>query len=491
MDTRKKSQFLVVLMFLALSSFAQIDPKKEWWLEEPYRLIQTNLREIDAKDFDVDVFVNSFKDIGANTVLINVGGIVANYYTDLEFHYQNPFLKSDMIKDVVNRLHQEGIRVMGRFDFSKLNETLAVKKPEWLYKNLKGEEVNYNQQVHTCIIRKYQQFKSETSDELFHRIHDLIKSFGDHIAICTYTAAGTDFYRKESNSHGAIYNDLPRELESYQVVVLPDISRLSEGQCAKLDKYVENGGKLLATGFTSVKDENGNPIGKIRLSSLGVNPEYKTFTKEQGTYFRIFERDKKRLANEIFNNLDLVYAWEEGLFCKPKAGAEGLLGYIPPAMIGPPEKTYYTEVTEIPGLIFTNSGKGKTAFFPFRIGTLYHHTRHYGHAALVMNTLTNLLAYQPDIVTKASPLVEISRQKSKDGSFEWYGQLNHSGQLGNAFHEPIPIFNTAFTITPEKNVKSVRSLKLKESIPYKKLGDGRIEITLPTLESFDVILIEN
>jgi hypothetical protein len=119
--------------------------------------VQTNLREIDAIDFDLDVYVNFIKETGANIVLNNVGGIVANYYTDLEFHYQNPNLNFDMIQEVTGRLHQEGIRVMGRFYFSKLNEDLAVQKPEWLYKSVSGEAVNYNGQVHTCVNGGYQQ----------------------------------------------------------------------------------------------------------------------------------------------------------------------------------------------------------------------------------------------------------------------------------------------------------------------------------------------
>ena len=84
-----------ILTLFATFSFAQVQPKEEWWLKEPFSLIQTNLREIDAIDFDIDIYVKSLKDIGANTVLINVGGIVANYYTDLEFHYRNPNLKFD------------------------------------------------------------------------------------------------------------------------------------------------------------------------------------------------------------------------------------------------------------------------------------------------------------------------------------------------------------------------------------------------------------
>jgi len=699
-----KPLITAILFALTNLSFAQVVPKEEWWLKEPFRLIQTNLREIDVIDFDIDVYVNSLKDIGANTVLINVGGIVANYYTDLEFHYQNPNLKFNMIEQVVARLHNEGIRVMGRFDFSKLNEAYALKNSEWLYKSVKGEYVNYNGLVHSCVnggyqqeyslkilnealtrfpldgvffnmigyqvrdyshnyhgicqsdackkrfgqwsgglelptiednndpvFRKYQQFKEETSNELFYRIHDLIKSYGNQIAISTYTHAGTDFYRRESNSHAALYDDfvpweyqsahnvksaigswkdmqvsnatvhfygyparhsadarflsqqrlfqnlmygagvdfycigrldnledrqvlenvqdvfqfhknnekylhhtisgnkvlllhdsqsgneynglfemltenhilfdvmehwcidaevVPHAIEGYEVIILPEISRLSDEQCAQLDKYVENGGKLLATGFTSTKDEIGNPLNKIRLMSLGVKPEFEPFSKIQGTYFRIFEKDKLRLKESTLDHLDLVYAWEEGLLCDTKTGAARYLGFIPPAMIGPPEKCYYTEVTEIPGLVAYKFGKGNTAYFPFRIGSLYHHKRHYGHATLVKDALINLLNFQTEVQTDASPLVEISRQKSKSGDFEWYGLLNHTGQLGNGFFEPLPIHNLSFTVALEKQVRAIKSLSTGTDLSFKTVENGKVEITLPQLVSYDVVLIE-
>jgi hypothetical protein len=702
---KKILYFLSALMlsFNFSSVIAQVEPRSEWWLKEPYRLVQTNLREIDAIDFDIDIYVSSIKEIGANTVLINVGGIVANYYTDLEFHYQNPNLKINMIKEVVTRLHNDGIRVIGRFDFSKINELYASRNPNWLYKSLKDEQVNYNGQVHTCvnggyqqeyslkileealtnfpldgvffnmigyqtrdyshnyhgicqsdkcknrfsdwsgglelprvetmedpIFRKYQQFKGETSNELFFRIHDLIKSYGDHIAICTYTHAGTDFYRKEANSHAALYDnfvpweyrsahnvkstlgswkdeqvsnaivhfygyparhsadarwlsqqrlfqnimygagpdfycigrldnledryvldnmkkvfqfhkrneeylhhtrsgnkvlllhdyhsgseynglfeiltenhilfdvmehwcidtdDVPRKIESYEVVVLPDISRLSEAQCSLLDNYVEQGGKLLVTGFTSTKDELGNPLSKLRLKSLGVKPDYKSFDKEQGTYFRIFEKDKIRLGNQSFQYLDLLYAWEEGMLCDLKEGADGYLGYIPPAMIGPPEKCYYTEVTEIPGLIHQQFGEGQTAFITFRIGSVYHHKRHYGHAALVMTALNTLLDHEPEIFLDESPMVEVSRQIGVHRDFEWYGLLNHTGQLGNGFYKPVPIGNVNLRFNPQRQVKTITSLKMEQKIDFAYNGN-QLEVILPELGAFDILLVE-
>jgi hypothetical protein len=695
-----------VFLMLTTSSYSQIKPKSKWWMEEPYRLIQTNLREIDAIGFDVDAYVNSLKDIGANVVLINVGGIVANYYTDLDFHFQNPHLKYDLIKIVIDKLHKEGIRVIGRFDFSKLNEQYAVMNPDWQYKSVKGELVNYNGQVHMCVNGGYQQeyakeilreslnkfpldgvffnmtgyqvhdyshnyigicqsgackkrfkewsngltlptvesiddpvflkyklFKEETTSELNREKFELIKSFGDHIAILNFNEFGTDLYRSESHAYGALTGDmpweynasdnvkrtvgsykdkqssntavhfvgyparhsanskwiterrlvedimhgggldfycigrldnledrrilenvkdvfqfhkkneryfhktysdnkvlvlnekinpytgsnenkgiftilsqnhilfdvmehnridkgnLPRTIDSYDVVILPEIGKLSDAQCQVLDRYVENGGKVLATGFTSVSDELGNPKNKIRLKSLGVKRNYEIFEKKEGTYFRIFEKNKSKLGSETFKDLDLVYAWEKGLLCEPVESATGYLGFIPPAMIGPPEKCYYEEVTEKPGIIHNTYEKGETAFITFRLGALYNFKRHHGHADLFIATLEKLLGYKQDLETNTHAMVEINKRIGSSGKFEWLALLNHSGQTGSGFLEPLPIYDVNFSFSPEKKVKSVKSLQSGHALSFKE-NNGKIDVSVPKLASFDIVLVE-
>jgi hypothetical protein len=90
-------------------------------------------------------------------VLFNVGGIVANYPTDLDCHWRNTFMKGDLVGTVLARLHAEDIRMIGRFDFSKINEKFAARHPEWLYVSETGKNVNYNGQVHTCVSGGYQQ----------------------------------------------------------------------------------------------------------------------------------------------------------------------------------------------------------------------------------------------------------------------------------------------------------------------------------------------
>jgi hypothetical protein len=283
---------------------------------------------------------------------------------------------------------------------------------------------------------------------------------------------------------------MPKELKSYELIVLPDICRLSNSQCEILDEYVAGGGTLLATGLVSTKDEIGNPLDKIRLSSLGVEPDFVKFEKVQGTYYRIFEKDKTILGDKTLGNLDLIYAWEEGLHCVVKPDAKGMLGYIPPAMIGPPEKCYYTEVTEIPGMIFSEIGKGKTLFFPFKIGSLYHHTRQYGHSALLLSAIQNLLKFEPELVVNDNPLIEVSRQIDNNKAFEWYGLLNHSGQMGNAFFKPVDLHDIRFKFLPQKEVGSIRSLKTNGKYEFRILGNNWVELDIPKLGAYDVICVE-
>src|SRR5215210_5969423 len=156
------SCLVLLLLAINLNSFAQwssINPghyDTTWWNRTPIRLIQTNLREIDAL-MDVDAYVRSIEAASANVVLLNVGGIVANYPTKLPFHYKNTYMKGDLVGELLKRLHAKGIRVLGRFDVSKINETLAARKPGWLYVGTDGKNVNYNGQVHTCLNGGYQQ----------------------------------------------------------------------------------------------------------------------------------------------------------------------------------------------------------------------------------------------------------------------------------------------------------------------------------------------
>lgn len=132
----------------------------QWWMQNTQRLIQTNLRATDAA-LDRDALLGRLLDLKANVLLLNTGGLVSFYPTDLPFHYRSPYLgRGDLTGDMVKRCHDNGIRFMARFDFSKIHESIFEKNPSWAYRSLSNEVVNYNGFVHTCVNGAFQKERS-------------------------------------------------------------------------------------------------------------------------------------------------------------------------------------------------------------------------------------------------------------------------------------------------------------------------------------------
>ena len=679
---------------LDLGLLTPIDPgsyDRSWWNRAPVRLIQTNLREIDAA-MDPEAYVRSLMEASANTLLLNVGGIVANYPTDLEFHYRNPFMKGDLVGALMPKLKDAGIRVIGRFDFSKIHESLAARRPDWLYISAEGEHIVQNGTVQTCPSRGYQQqyiFKileeaigryefdgiffnmigyktydysfrnygqchceeclklfgpgsqlsrTQVANQLFERIHGFIKQLNPELIINTYTDVGVEMVRSESGTfldsryewnymgsdhvkevlgsyrdlvpsntfvhflalqyrhvipsvnlgriwmletmlhaapldfyvigtllnqydrtflpilrdiysyhktHEKLFTNMesaarvavvrdpsrqsgdehkglmkllteehimydviatpvagtertPRPLEDYDVVILGDIHTMSDALVSRIDDYVSNGGKLLATGFSSVRSEGAGPgrgvvppppTGPVLLQSLGVEPSYDAFPKTVSTYLQVTEADKDLLGEEFFRDIDLLMVYENIMKPRLRGNAQGLMNLIENTMFGPPEKTYFLddEITDSPGLVYNQYGRGRSVFIPWGLGSQYHFKALHSDRALFKGVMANLLNADAVLETDASPLVEMTHMVNRNGAFEWVGMINHSGQVGPSFRHPLPVgFNVK--IRPARPVRQAVLMRSGRNVDFRETGDGWVEITVPELLDFEQAL---
>lgn len=248
-----------------------------WWKANNLRTIQTNLPAYEA-GLDPDSLVEDLLDFSANTLIINAGGIMAFYPTKLENHYTNPYMDPAMLGEVISKCHQNGIRVIVRFDFSRAHKSIFEKHPDWFYLSPKGERIinddmyvisinaPYEQEMLFKIVGevidtypidglfinmpgyqtrnaylgvyhgidqneydkkrffeysgmelplvednsdpafvKYQEFKKYTVDDLMRRLHAMVKSKNNQIAICTYMGNYVDVIRHESHPSGLPY----------------------------------------------------------------------------------------------------------------------------------------------------------------------------------------------------------------------------------------------------------------------------------------------
>ena len=140
---------LFLVLFACLMASAQTPG---WWMTEPVRWVQTNLRQTDAS-LDARQLVGEVVRLRANVLHFGMGGIAAYYPTEVAFHTRSPFLPAghDLFGEVLREAHGRGIRVVGRFDLSKTRRDAYEAHPEWFFRKSDGGPVEYNGLYSVCI----------------------------------------------------------------------------------------------------------------------------------------------------------------------------------------------------------------------------------------------------------------------------------------------------------------------------------------------------
>jgi hypothetical protein len=143
----------LLTVFAALFFFCAVcAAQQDWWMREPIRWVQTNLRETDAS-LDPPRFIGQIADFNANVLLMAMGGISAFYPSKVQYHYVSPAIPKDhdTFGEVLREAHSRGIRVIGRFDLSKAHQDVFDAHPEWFFKQANGQPAPYNGLYQACI----------------------------------------------------------------------------------------------------------------------------------------------------------------------------------------------------------------------------------------------------------------------------------------------------------------------------------------------------
>jgi hypothetical protein len=137
---------------------------KSWW-QKPLRVIQPNLQVRDTDQIDPKQLAAQMKEMGANTIVFNVGGIYGWYPSKVKYHTVNEFLPTsfDLLKSVIEECHKLDIRFIARVDFSKAEDSIYLQRPDWFARDIAGEPQtigakrpgNWSLLMSTCINGPY------------------------------------------------------------------------------------------------------------------------------------------------------------------------------------------------------------------------------------------------------------------------------------------------------------------------------------------------
>jgi hypothetical protein len=239
---------------------------------------------------------------------------------------------------------------------------------------------------------------------------------------------------------------------------------ISPGQTpAALDSYVQNGGRLI--------------MANSAEPGFKVAPSVKLWKSPDGAYFRI--RNKAMFPS--LKDTDVVFMYGDYLQVQAEAGSP--ITFIPPSMYGPPEFVHIDwKDTDDPGLLMKDIGKGKLAWLPWDIGSLYYRHSSEAHSRLLSDLIDSMLPQGRQLTSNAHPLVEITFLRQK-GRHQMHF-INLSGHADTAYFNPIPMTNIKVRV--KGSFQSARALRSGETIAITNSG-GYAEFTLPSLDEYELL----
>lgn len=277
-----------------------------------------------------------------------------------------------------------------------------------------------------------------------------------------------------------IYRDFTR----YKAVLLPNVVNLNTGQAQALDDYARDGGTIIATGRTGQGSRNSPLQQKPALQCLGVKQIINCSDELEAVYFKMCE--KPGFTRTI--DTDLFYLNGYYVYAQYEENVQKAMQFIPPHMYGPPERCYYTKVTDYPGYSVNSFNKGIGIYIPWGPGNQFYKQGQINTFNL-MGDLLEHVAKLPVIRGTLSEMVEVTLQASKDGSFQLLHLVNNSGHFGVTYYGAIPIKDVKVVIVHEGVPSKVTSLVTGESLIY-QWEDNKLSITIPSLQLFEAIKIE-
>lgn len=135
---------------------AAADASRAPWFKRCLRWGQTNLTEIDPVRFDTQWWRQHWKRTCVQGVVVNAGGIVAYYPTDVPFHRRAAFLGGrDLFGEITEVAHADGLAVFARMDSNRADEEFYRAHPDWFAHDADGKPYKVTGLYVACVNGPY------------------------------------------------------------------------------------------------------------------------------------------------------------------------------------------------------------------------------------------------------------------------------------------------------------------------------------------------
>lgn len=132
------------------------DAQETPWYKRVTRWGQTNITEKDPIIYDIDWWRKHWKRTHTQGVVINAGGIIAYYPTQVPLHYKAQYLQGrDLFGDLCRAAHEDGLAVFARMDSNRAHEEFYNAHPDWFAMDGEGKPYRAGELYITCVNSPY------------------------------------------------------------------------------------------------------------------------------------------------------------------------------------------------------------------------------------------------------------------------------------------------------------------------------------------------
>ena len=136
----------------AAGPLAPVEP----WFRRCRRWGQVNLTEVDPVRFDLKWWRAYWQRTRLQGVVVNAGGIVAYYPTEVPLHRRAAFLGDrDLFWEISRAAHEDGLAVFARMDSNRADEAFFKTHPDWFGQDATGKPYPIGDLYQACVNGPY------------------------------------------------------------------------------------------------------------------------------------------------------------------------------------------------------------------------------------------------------------------------------------------------------------------------------------------------
>jgi hypothetical protein len=183
------------------------------WYGRPMRWAQLSFVESDPGNYDLQFWLDYFKRVHAEAAILNAGGCVAFYPTEIPLHYRSKWLGNrDTFGEIYAGCRALGMNVVARTDAHACHQDVVDAHPDWIAVDADGNKRRHASDSDfwiTCALGPYNfEFMTEVHEEIVRRYKP------DGIFTNRWSGSGMCYCEHcRENFHAFSGLDLPRTLD--------------------------------------------------------------------------------------------------------------------------------------------------------------------------------------------------------------------------------------------------------------------------------------